>query len=801
MVRDNNVVQLDSREALRGPGVHPQATKLVDECEIILDKHLHSYLKYLLDNVDDTLFEMADKAETNAIQTMYFDAMREIRLKREQVERLFRQEVQDAYRAFWRGPRKPRASLSLEDDSLDSLELVGDSDLEESLAIGNMANKGKEVYRQELFALEQRLNHVVPDSVDEKNHPLGPPPMADAIRKAAEAIDADVKIKLILYKLFDKYVMNNLGPMYAELNQLFIDAGILPKLRMKARRSTSAAPQRPGHAGGYGPAAPAGEEAGDGSAEPEALDTLQQLLAGYRQATGGGAPAVGGAPAGGGGGGAQASTQDVLTALSQLQSSDSAAVPAAGTASDTSNTIAQIKPGLMAAVQSVTGNGQLASVNQVDEDAIDVVCMLFDFILEDRNLPVAVKALVGRLQIPILKVAILDKEFFGKKTHPARRLLNELAQAGMGMDPEAVPEQDSLYLKIEHIVNRILEEFQDDASLFAELLDELQSYLREADEPQEEQVRETTEEAYRQREEYELARRWVTEVIDARLTDRRLPKVVFAIAKSPWQEVLLHTYIDDGLESEMWKTRLRVLDQLLWSVEPKRTQQEHQELARAIPEILTTLRTGLKAIEYDAVKTSALFEELQRCHLTSLRGGQIEMMDEDDNAQATEDQAARDEAVRETIESLEQQMDSLNRMEAVLDETGARTADEEPMSGREIVEEIVLCETGAASSEESELLTDDEYIQVAQQLEIGDWVEFTLDNKNKLRGKLLWKSEVLNEYTFVDWKYKVVAEKSLRGLATDLRRGTAVALETAPLVDRAVDAVVHMLKRSAPAPA
>ena len=53
-----------------------------------------------------------------------------------------------------------------------------------------------------------------------------------------------------------------------------------------------------------------------------------------------------------------------------------------------------------------------------DEDAIDVISMLFDFILEDRNLPDAMKALLARLQIPMLKVAILDKSFF-----TARRIL------------------------------------------------------------------------------------------------------------------------------------------------------------------------------------------------------------------------------------------------------------------------------------------------------------------------------------------------------------------------------------------
>src|SRR5262249_30203161 len=99
---------------------------------------------------------------------------------------------------------------------------------------------------------------------------------------------------------------------------------------------------------------------------------------------------------------------------------------------------------------------QAVSIGQVDDDAINLVSMLFQFILEDRNLAAPIKGLIARLQIPILKVAMQDKTFFGKGGHPARKLLNEFANASLGWAPTGDVERDPFYSKVETLVNRII---------------------------------------------------------------------------------------------------------------------------------------------------------------------------------------------------------------------------------------------------------------------------------------------------------------------------------------------------------
>ena len=112
---------------------------------------------------------------------------------------------------------------------------------------------------------------------------------------------------------------------------------------------------------------------------------------------------------------------------------------------------------------------------QSNDMSIDMVAMIFDYILNDRNIAVPMRALLGRLQIPLVKVAMLEREFFSRKAHPARQLLNGLAATAMGWD-EQLGHEDPSYRKVEAIVQTIVDEFESDISLFSKLLDDLETF-------------------------------------------------------------------------------------------------------------------------------------------------------------------------------------------------------------------------------------------------------------------------------------------------------------------------------------
>lgn len=56
-------------------------------------QQLQQGLQELFDNADDTLFEMAEKARSTVDHHIFFEAMRDLRLKRKNFERVFMEQL------------------------------------------------------------------------------------------------------------------------------------------------------------------------------------------------------------------------------------------------------------------------------------------------------------------------------------------------------------------------------------------------------------------------------------------------------------------------------------------------------------------------------------------------------------------------------------------------------------------------------------------------------------------------------------------------------------------------------------
>src|SRR5690606_30158923 len=124
----------------------------------------------------------------------------------------------------------------------------------------------------------------------------------------------------------------------------------------------------------------------------------------------------------------------------------------------------------------IAGENKDGAVASGDMQTIDLVGMLFEYMLSDDHLPDSIKALLSYLHTPFLKIAFIDKGFFEQPEHPARVLLNSLAEAGVRWVGNDGSEQHDIYNKIKTTVFRLLEEFKDDVRIFAELLLEFNAY-------------------------------------------------------------------------------------------------------------------------------------------------------------------------------------------------------------------------------------------------------------------------------------------------------------------------------------
>jgi hypothetical protein len=307
--------------------------------------------------------------------------------------------------------------------SLDDLSLVKNDELEEMVAVDGMVNKANEQFAEPIQHLTLRIDHLVPTKVYQKNNPLGVDVICNAFTDATKALNVDVKAKLVLFKLFDNIVMTRLGKLFDVLNQTLIDANNLPSLKQEVRAKKLSSSATADHFG-RGISAQFdlnGQNVGGttGGLAPTYDDQTNQVLHQLRDLLGAnrGAPRTQ-LP------GEEITTQDLIKILSLAQQQNT------GNATVFSGAPVSLRNLLTDLLRNETQTA--AAINQVDDDVINLVSMMFEFILDDRNLAAPMKALIGRLQIPMVKVAIADKTFFSKGGHPARRLLNEMAMACLG---------------------------------------------------------------------------------------------------------------------------------------------------------------------------------------------------------------------------------------------------------------------------------------------------------------------------------------------------------------------------------
>ncbi|MBQ1557638.1 MAG: DUF1631 family protein, partial [Pseudomonas sp.] len=225
------VVSLASR------GIQPRFSDLVQACRKLVMNRLAEHLSGVFGQVDDTLFECAEKAENNKVQTLFFDNMREIRRQRPQIERSYHQAIANNFSDFLDGKLQDQTPAEMDPEQL---ALVQNEDYEETLQVTNMVSRVKARCTQPLFALEQRLALLNNgQKLGEDSNPFGPQAIAQAFRDALAPCPFPLQIKTILYMLFDRHVMQSLDSLYGALNQRLIDAGVLPNLKYSAQINQS----------------------------------------------------------------------------------------------------------------------------------------------------------------------------------------------------------------------------------------------------------------------------------------------------------------------------------------------------------------------------------------------------------------------------------------------------------------------------------------------------------------------------------------------------------------------------------
>lgn len=383
---------------------------------------------------------------------------------------------------------------------------------------------------------------------------------------------------------------------------------------------------------------------------------------------------------------------------------------------------------------------------ELDRGTVDALAEVFDYVFADKAIPLQLKYVIGRLQIPVLKAAIIDRDFFLSSEHPARRLVDSLAAAAVGWTLE-MGETDPLYRCIDATAKRVLTEFDDDPELFRTCLAEFEAFLQAHAQRAEVQIKPAaTQEQLNEAREGALAHAdgVVHQCIHALPIDEPLEPFLLPFLTHQWREVLANAWLQVENEPAPWPAAVRVMDQVIWSTRPKPQPDERSRLMAVLPDLVRQLDASLDAIGWKGEERDLFTRRLIATHMRAIRtpkaGAPVPV---DSGPGELETQAGR-AAIKELDQRLAPQ---------------SQTA-------------------------------PDQFDAMAHGLERGMWFDFEHDADLLRRYRLSWISPQRSRMLFTNRDGFEAFVRSQREVTALLREGRLTIIDQQPIVKRAIDQIM-----------
>lgn len=731
---DNSVVvNLNQFERARRAQVSAETLTALHGSRDLLIEGATRVLTRQAEAIETTLLAMAERSPLLDTRNNYYAAQGILNKQANELLSACKDEYCQTFNDFVHNRDKTAAPESLE------LSLVGDQDFEITLAVDKATSRLRYNCAEELVALDARIAHLMGRSdLTENDNPLGPRALCEALLTGISRMQLEQNVRLVLLNQFDLVLTTELANIYQSINRYLVDRGILPDLKVGTRsRAHNAAA-----ASNASSAAPS--QSGD------MFNLFEQLAGAGGQARGGAGGSAGGGAAAGPGG------FSLLDSLSQLQAG-AMSLPGGGRFELPLLEASSIQNVLRSLQQSPV----MQSASPLDAVLVDAVAMLFDVVFDEATIPDRLKAQIARLQIPVLKAAMLDRSFFSQPNHPVRRMLDAIATLAVHL-PDNADGQARLEA-ISQVVSRVLHNFEKDLAIFEGAAAELEAMGSTLEETLEETVDASLQQdivEIRQSERAELAPVIVHDFINRALKDQPVAEAVREFLRRDWAQLLTTDYVSGGEQGAHFNSHVETMRELVWSVQSKADMDARLMLVRILPGLLKRLREGVAEIDLPPKLADRFFASLVILHANAVRP----------NAQPV----PLPEITPEEVEEMAAEREAAAAATAAASEAAPAPA---------------------APAEPAAPEVEDEFTLRARALNKGDWVEFHYDDGTFRWARLGWISGVKNTYLFSDQDGMNSFSIGLHRLADKLRHGEAVLVERKSITESAFGKLMNLFRQ------
>jgi hypothetical protein len=700
---------------------------------------------------------------------------------------------QDAAFARLLAPRNA-VELPAEVDAA-TLELVIDTDDGGEALASRAARRMRGLIEEPLRELDLVVGYLCGrEQLPPADNPFGPDAYVPALLQAAVDVNLHPEAWVFFLNAFEPDFAGEIGRIARALLDHFRAHGIEARAIRRARNARKAPPPLPRAAPGSVP---------QPAAEPGAVHGMVGPAAGGVAVAGApAAPHPAGAPAAAAGAAAQQRADARLILgelLTRLQANVGGDVlpplspgqgPVAPLLLDALGELQSLGlEGIHGALFAGTPAGSInawrehliaQSTRTVDKLTIEIVGMMFDHVLRDGQVPSEIKALLSRLQFPVLKAALLDAAFFASSAHPARRLIDRVAAAAIGWEPYG-DENERFRAEVDRLVREVMEKFDRDIALFERVLGEFEAFLGDIA-PRDSDPIARAKRALEEAEKREIL--IINTTIQVRRAFERveLEDYLRQFLMGPWVQVLVQASLRDDQTKGFSKSFREVIHEIVWSVQPKATAEERRRLVELIPVLTRIIRDGLALIRLPQREQDDFLQSLMASHAFAVKP------------------VEQSRYIRSALQSSEVRA----RMEG-LQLTGSFPLTAIP-GGVKVPTRAVL---RAAADHDVELsvpaaLTDVGEPDKAEEARMdhdlahwsrGSWFELW-NGQGFIKARLRWISPLRTMFMFssgTDNHAHVMSPELIRSY---LRRDYIRPLESAPLTERAAHAVVADFARS-----